>query len=62
MTTSLAAGNERLAAVCKCRVDCLSWSFLELFRNYICLFACKSCGIKYAGEGITPVNLRMNIH
>ena len=31
-------------------------------RNYIYLLTCKNCSIKYVGESITPVNLRMNIN
>ena len=31
-------------------------------RNYIYLFNCGNCDIKYVGESITPVNFGMNIH
>ena len=88
LTTSLATGNEREPAICKCREDCLScpdisrslevksnitkrtYSYINIksyeihckIRNYIYLLTCKSCGIQYVGESITPVNLRMNIY
>ena len=31
-------------------------------QNYIYLLSCKSCGIQYVGESITPINRRMNTH
>ena len=31
-------------------------------QNYIYLLTCTHCGIQYAGESITPLNLRTTIH
>ena len=31
-------------------------------QNYIYQLMCTHCGIQYAGQSITPLNLRMNIH